>query len=117
MSLLRANSADGVQPILLKNSPRQFGLKNFGHEKAIAVEFITATSFNTTLVAERFLKIGAFLSTERADRVFQQNRPEAVTHEGPVLGRCCTASRPGVVQFDSADRAQRRYGGVSFNYP
>ena len=49
--------------------------KNFSHEKAIALEFLSAKSFDVTLVVKRFLKIGTFLSTERANRVFQQNRP------------------------------------------
>jgi hypothetical protein len=67
------------RPILLKNSPRKFGRKYFNHEKAIAEEFRTETLFNTTLVVKRFLKTGTFFSTERADRVFQQNRSTATT--------------------------------------
>jgi hypothetical protein len=66
------------RPILLKNSPRKFARKNFSYEKSIAVEFISATSFDTTLVAKRFLEIGTFESTQRARRVFQQNRPTSV---------------------------------------
>lgn len=50
--------------ILLKNSPLQFREKNFGHEKAVAVKFLCATSFSMTLVVRRFLKIGYFLTTE-----------------------------------------------------
>jgi hypothetical protein len=52
------------QPIVLKNSTRKFRRKKFGHEKAIAVEFLTATSFNTTLGVKRFLKIDTFLISE-----------------------------------------------------
>jgi len=63
-------------PILLKNSPPKFGRKNYGHEKSITMEFLSATTFKTTLVVKRFLKKGTFLSAERAERVFQQNRPE-----------------------------------------
>ena len=43
------------------------------------MEFLSATSFNMTLVVKRFLKIGTFFSTERADRVFQQNSPQAAS--------------------------------------
>ena len=50
--------------IVLKNSTRKYGRKNFGHEKATAVEFLTATSFNTTLVVKRFLKIDTSLISE-----------------------------------------------------
>lgn len=66
------------RPILLKNSPPKFCRKNFGFETAIAVKFLSAISFSTTLVVKRFLKIGDFLSTDRRKRVFQQNRPVPV---------------------------------------
>jgi hypothetical protein len=57
---VRTLPGDGSGPIVLKNSTRKFGRKNFGHEKAIAVEFLTTTSSSRTLVAKRFLKIDTF---------------------------------------------------------
>jgi hypothetical protein len=65
----------------LKNSTAKFGRKNYGREKSIAMEFLSATTFKTTLVVKRFPKIGTFLSAEPADRVFQHNRPEGDSRE------------------------------------
>jgi hypothetical protein len=47
-------------PILLKNSLLKFGRKSFGHEKAVAVEFLTATAFRPALVVKHFLQMGTF---------------------------------------------------------
>ena len=88
-------------PILLKNSPPKFGRKNYGHEKSITMEFLSATTFKTTLVVKRFLKKGTFLSAERAERVFQQNRPipdAQVVKRGKQrqrVSRCATVCAAG----------------------
>jgi hypothetical protein len=67
-------SGDALRPILLKNSIRKFGRKNLGHDEAIAAEFLSAMSSNTSLMVNRFLKIGTFFSAEPTGRVFQVRR-------------------------------------------